>query len=365
MKTKILLFSIIMVTSFMSCQKNEVNPHQILSRLNGNEELLVPVTATLVDEKSVIQSEDTDAIEAEEFAKLLASSINSKELRKFLKEEANKKFDGDFDILVSKIIDSKVGKESFKEKVENSSSHGSAKGKAVFESAMKNSKLNISVPLHIEKWDDTKQQLLVAVAVCAIEGDTKNLIAFDSQGHTYLIDANIEPDVPVIVVGNNERIGLKLTSSNDLKSMRVSGSYEHIGYLKCHDLGSIESWYLGGPEFRFDCILYNGSSVMNACGKIKNPSRSSAQDGYDPSLDLFRWYFTSGHGPDYFFQSWEIDDFGTTYKYLVKVSVPGVGEAGYEIAYKAQDKKLIGELINYQTEVPHYIEDDIMKFKFE
>jgi hypothetical protein len=239
------------------------------------------------------------------------------------------------------------------------------KSTSIFEAALQNEKLHVSVPVLINEWDINKHELLVAVAVGAIEDETEYLFAYDSKGRAYMLDANVEPNVPVIVIANNERLGMDFEPDATEKAARISGNYEHLGHLKCYDLPKIESWYMGGPEFRIDCVMYNGSSAMNASGSILTPSRSSASTGYDPNINLFRWYFASGHGPDYYFLSWEIDNSGITYKLPVKLAVPDVGEVGVEISYTAQDKKLKGELINYQTGVPHEIYDDIMRFKIE
>jgi hypothetical protein len=372
MKTKILFFSIVIVVFLASCQKDEINQSQDLSMING-EELLIPSTATLVDEKSVIQSDEAEVIEAEEFAKLLATSINSKEVRKFLKDEANKKFDGDFDILVSNVLNSNVGKSTFKEKVEGSSSLGLAKGKGVFANAIKNPKLNISVPINIEKWDDTKQQVLVAVAVGIVDGETKNVKAYDSKGRLYMLDAKTEPNVPVIVVGNNERMDNQELVFDNKKSARVSGNAEVLYYLRCPDLNAIESWWRGAPEIRIDIVVYNddfSAAFLAACWNWDMPSRMMASDGgYLRDFKLFNWYFDENHGPDYFLQSWEIDDDGTTQKLTIGVTAGkkdvATGTASYELTYKAEDKRLAGQLIHYSSTVPFTVSDGLIELRIK
>lgn len=362
MKKLLFIFAVILVF-ISSCQKEE---NDLFSNSSNNEViLLVPSTATLIDQKSAIQYQEKTVIEAADFAQLLAASINDQSIRSFLKEEANKKFDGDYDILVNKIIDTKIDAVSFKDRISQINSQNCLKSANVFDAALGNEKLNISIPVLIDKWDVNRHELLVAVAVGAIENETKYLNAYDSKGRVYLLDANTEPDVPVIVIANNERIGMDLESSNTEKSARVSGSYEHLGYLKCYDLSKIESWYFGGPEFRINCVIYKNSSATSACEKFLTPSRTSASDGYDPDRDLFQWYFETTHGPDYYFKAWELDNSGTTYSFDVKIPVENVGDATFKISYRAEDKQLLGELINYQTGIPQYLEDDIMKFKLE
>ena len=370
MKSKILISALLItvIAIFTSCEKDETASASSINLINGDEVLLVPSTATLSDEKSVVQSEDPEVVEAEEFAKLLAASINGKDVRKFLKDEANKKFDGDFDILVSKVIDTKIGGVSFKDKVAKSSSHGVSKGNEIFNNAIKNPKLNISVPVLVENWNDTKQQLLVGIAVGTIEGETEHIKAFDSKGRIYLIDANVEPDVPVIMVSNNERL-----DSNGIaieKSSRVSGCTEKITYVKCPNLIKIESWFHGAPELRFDCVVYlNSSNTASQAAKkfIYPSSRDQASEGFFISQPLFSWYFDDSHGPNYYIQCSEIDDSGVSYK--ITVGVTGgkkdviTGSADFELTYKEGDDLCAGQLINYKDSSPTVISDATIFFK--
>jgi len=80
---------------------------------------------------------------------------------------------------------------------------------------------------------------------------------------------------------------------------------------------------------------------------------------------MFDWYFDDNHGPDYYLQSWEIDDDGTTQKFTVGCSTSkkdGIsGTASFELTYKAQDYKLAGQLVHYTASNPTIIEDDLIK----
>lgn len=201
---KKLVFFVSLSAFFYSCNKNDAVPDSITQ-----EQLLIPQTAQAVADGSSARVAATETIEAEEFAKLLALSLKQKDIRTFVKEEANKTFDGDFDILVSRVAELKIGNDKFSERIKKNAPNGYAKGKEVFDNAIKNKKLNISIPILIDNWDDSRQQPLVAVAIGVSEKETKFLKAFDSNGKTYLLDAKTEPNVPVIVVGNNERLNYK------------------------------------------------------------------------------------------------------------------------------------------------------------
>ena len=362
---------IIPLVTFFSCSK-DLTEITSIANISNDDELLIPTTAKVIDEKSLRLSTTNEVIEAEEFAKLLAASLNDKEVRKFLKNEANKKTDGDFDILVSQVLNSKIGIQNFSDKIKNSS----AKGKDIFDNATKNPKLNIAIPILIEKWDDTKQQPLVAVTIGATEKETKFLKAFDSKGVSYFIDASIEPNVPVIVVGNNERMNYQ-SDIKKAKNSRTSGNYEKITWLKCPNLGNIESWWYGAPEIRFDGVVYNDgfTAAYQAFTNMEYPNnRNQASNGYTLAIwtsiqNLFIWNFESNQGPDYYIQSWEIDDDGTTQSLTVGVSAGKkdavTGTASYTLSYKSEDRKLKGELIHYTHPTPSTIGDGSIQFILE
>lgn len=367
------------VLFFSSCQEdatiNETSSDvmdQASSVANlDNEEILVPSTATVVDAKSSGISAKKEIAEVEEFAKRLAASLKEEEMRTFLKDEASKQFDGDYDILVSNVIDTKVGDESFDDKIKGGTENSNARTSNVVDAATKNPKLNISVPVLIEDWDDQKKQPLVAVSMGAVEGETKFIKAYDSNGKEYLLDAETEPDVPVIVVGNNERMGKEFEEAvkENNSNAKTSGRMQQIKYIRCPNLKKIESWYFGGPELRFDGVVYNNNSstTVQAFKKTRTPSRDEASDGYSFTQDLFRWYFNENQGPDYYIQSWEIDDAGTTHELTVGVSFgkegAAQGSASYKLTYRAQDKQLAGELINNRNPVTETISDDLIEFR--
>ena len=367
------------VLFFSSCQEdatiNETSSDvmdQASSVANlDNEEILVPSTATVVDAKSSSISAKKEIVEVEEFAKRLAASLKEEEMRTFLKDEASKQFDGDYDILVSNVIDTKVGDESFDDKIKGGIENSNARTNNVVDAATKNPKLNISVPVLIEDWDDQKKQPLVAVSMGAVEGETKFIKAYDSNGKEYLLDAETEPDVPVIVVGNNERMGKEYQqgATENTTNAKTFGRMQQVKYIRCPNLKKIESWYFGGPEIRFDGVVYNNnsSSTTQAFKVTRTPSRDEASDGYTMGQDLFNWYFNDAQGPDYYIQSWEIDDAGTTHKLTVGVSAGkegGVkGSASYELTYRAQDKQLAGRLINHKSPVTETVGDDLIEYK--
>ena len=125
-------------------------------------------------------------------AKRLSKKMKIPQFRKALKEEAEKRFDGDFDILLQNVT-----KNGF---------HGSnlfthLKELEIDESA--HPLLNLAIPVNIEKWDTENFEILVAAW---INEEIPFVKAYDSNGKEYLLDQIKEPNVPVLVVGYNERV---------------------------------------------------------------------------------------------------------------------------------------------------------------
>jgi hypothetical protein len=294
--------------------------------------------------------------------------LKSKEVRKIIKSEASKKFDGDFDILVKTFLSINLSNDSFKN-VYNKN----REGETIKSLINGNDKLNLSVPVNISMWNEITKEVLVVVANGAIESQTKLLKAYDSNGKTYLIDAIIEPNQPVIVIGNNERVGLGIGKSESkggrVAYSRNTGNAEIIDMIQCPNLSQIESWYFGGPELRFNTVVYSVSNSMAFPPGIvwSTPSRGQASAGYATYLNMFNWHYNTSHGQNYHISSFEIDDAGSTKSLTVGVNgtqTQGV-TASYNITYKAQDKVLASRLINYLDSAPTSIGDDRIFYKIE
>jgi len=366
MRTIQIIVALLVIFTISSCSDEIITSDQVTYELN-NDSILIPITAKLSNEKSDKHQAQSGYEEVREFAKLIASSLKNKDVRKFLKDEADKKFDGDYDILVSRVMKSMIKEKRFANMIISCSGKESSMARNIFENAINNPKLNISIPLHLTKWNTRNQQLLVAISYGCIEHETEFLEAYDSNERMYYIDAENEPDVPVIVIGNSERMKY-FEAGGNLKTSRISGNREKIVFLKCPNLSAIESWYFGGPELNFKGVVYNDgfSAAFQAFDKTQLPDRALASGGYNPNQGLFYWYFDDTHGPDYWIQSAEIDNWGATQKVTVGVTagVKGVvsGSAAYELTYKAQDKLLAGEIIHYLNSTPSPISDSYIIF---
>ncbi len=141
------------------------------------------------------------------FAKSIAKSLKDKDFRKLVKNEALLKVDGQHDMIwknfktkqatlkgKNKIVDEHIF-ENFS-KAEYQEFHK-------FSDTYK--KLQLSVPIHCEKWDTDSFEPLVAVQLADYSEDDKYIEAYDSSGKLVLLDNKIAPNFPVIVVNLNER----------------------------------------------------------------------------------------------------------------------------------------------------------------
>ena len=313
---------------FSACEKeaNEVSNQQ--AALAGQSEILIPSTAKLIDTKNSRSQYASGFEDYEEFAQELAKMLNDKNFRKFLKSEASKQFDGDFDILVS--------------------SH-SEKCKKFEKLTNQIPQLNIGFNELIQKWDTDKYSILVATRI-GLNQNSKALFAFDSKGKKYEIDGIQDPDKPIMVIGYNERVELingkikkinfsksESTSSANLKIAACTfpyrtgaANYERLKGLKFNNLPTYEQWYDFKPEIRFRMYTpvssSNFSTITNIVENFYNPTRGSVDNTWWTfNAPLFIWN-TPNYSTTMLYEFTEIDDYGQSSTVTIGLSgTYGVG----------------------------------------
>jgi len=193
MKTKLIFTTLILLlVSIQSCKKNDVTYEKL------------------------INSDQTDIAQVK-FAKILAPALaNSYELRKFLKAEALKQFDKDYDILYQLIRNKKVGDITVSELL---SSY--AESKEDFASIENNFPLlTILIPtvpnFTPENWNVSTEIPQVAVAL----SDKKDVPMYDKSGKATIVPSGCVPTIPVVVVKQNERV--VVSQGTSLKSQKIS-----------------------------------------------------------------------------------------------------------------------------------------------
>lgn len=317
--SKIFLFAITTCFVNLSCTKDNVE-------VSGNSNMIVPLDSKIIeihssnnlkeleDKQSIANPREDDLME--KFANSVARALSNSKFRNFIKSEANKQFDGDYDILVldqltssidgrelqSLLIDTKVISES------------------EFEELTKiNKKLNISIPLNIDKWETQNQAPVVAyIPTYYKENITETVLGFDYIGKKYSVDAINEPDVPVIVIGRNERVDennnvrkgflepynnnasiSKMDNTISAKILSCPGPYRINGYWeRLHqvnmNVSTFESWLAGKAELRLACFAPN-LSVPTAFANVIfessdiNVYRDQSGDWIDRAFPLFFW----------------------------------------------------------------------------
>ncbi|MBD2756986.1 hypothetical protein [Spirosoma validum] len=145
-----------------------------------------------------------------EFSKTLAKALVDKDLRDFLRKEALKQFDNDYDVFFHALKGKKV-KEGVTFSDLLATYHSS---RQEFESVVNSlPKLTILVPDFIvtsaKRWDTEKLIPQVAVATTELEQKRVNYIqVYNAEGQESRIDPVKFPDNLVLVVKDNERIGV-------------------------------------------------------------------------------------------------------------------------------------------------------------
>lgn len=177
---------------------------------NQQKEQVTPQTSTNIplNKAKIVTDLDQDMAD---FAQALAKSLKSEDLRIFVKQEAAKMFDGDYDILFGKTSHARIAGKSFRQHIESNltvDNQRSTNKEALIDRILsQNPLLNIAVPVHLEDWKAGAYVPKVAILPEGYDDKTASHIrAFDANGKAYWIDAQNEPNEPVVVVGWNERL---------------------------------------------------------------------------------------------------------------------------------------------------------------
>ena len=153
--------------------------------------------------------------------KALAASMKAPEVRAFLKEQALEQFDGDYDIFFAAAKDKTI-QTTINGRMEsirfgdvligNKGNSRIANNNTLLDSIeAEYPLLQVSIPAleeeSAEDWDTSSQEILVAVVNADQDDQTIDFItAYDSQGNEYQLDAHVDPDQIVAVIGMSERV---------------------------------------------------------------------------------------------------------------------------------------------------------------
>lgn len=169
----------------------------------------------VLDVSSTIDLDKDQLID--DFARVIAKSLEEKSFRQLVKDEASLQYDGDNNIFYQ-FLEQRELETDYKVKDHLLSNihfvHGDLLGKnsVTVESwlaAIKNNypDLQVAVPVHLESWDVENHIPLVTFLTDDFDEDKHKLLkAYDFKGNEYEISSEQEPELPVIVLSRSERV---------------------------------------------------------------------------------------------------------------------------------------------------------------
>ncbi|WP_353140632.1 DUF3103 family protein [Pseudopedobacter sp.] len=314
-----LLFFIVSFVN-ISCKEESFN------QPNSTSAIVVPVDSRVVelsdsrnhkslDNEYSVSNEREDVL-MEKFAISLARSLSNGNFRDFIKSEANKQFDGDYDILVLNQLTTTIGGKELQNILVGSDLMSEGE---LSELTKIKKDLNISIPLNIDKWETQNQAPVVTyIPTYYKENKTEAVLGFDYTGKKYSVDAINEPEVPVIVIGRNERVDennnvrkaflepsnndsniYKIKNSISAKILACTGPYRINGYWeRLHQINmkvsAFESWLAGKAEVRLACFAPNLTTPTAFANLLFTPSdiniyRDQSEEWIDRPMPLFFW----------------------------------------------------------------------------
>lgn len=206
-----ILLSAILLSSIIACKKDNLSSESNQQQIEQN----------LLDAKSVYKQEFSKA-----FAKALASNS---ELRAFIKNEALKKFDQDYDILYQMVKDEMIGNKKFKDII----AEQYEKKENLNELDRLYPTLTIFVPtlpmnsFSAEKWNTQTEIPEVAYTL----NTTPNIPIVNEKGEEYILEARYTPSFPVVVIKENEVVKVN-SGKTSLSRASASNKNNAIGTEK-------------------------------------------------------------------------------------------------------------------------------------
>ncbi|HVI48839.1 MAG TPA: hypothetical protein VM802_28475, partial [Chitinophaga sp.] len=172
--------------------------------------------------------------EMTDFAKVLAKSLTDINVRSLIKQEAEKMFDKDYDVLygLAKDLPDVTGK-TLNEQIVKFSNNPSQFNSIVNQLPL----LTIYVPVldnfDAKKWNIDGQIPIVAVRNTEDRKNGKPLLAYDADGNEIKLDYKVKPDRPIIVIKDNERVIKKSTEvknnlnarGNEVTPVKIKDDY--------------------------------------------------------------------------------------------------------------------------------------------
>lgn len=146
--------------------------------------------------------------EVSKFAINVSKALENSDFRNFIKEEALKQFDGEYNVLYQFVKESRVNGKRVIDLLQPEVTGSNE----IFDSLLiKVPNIQIAVPVNIEKWNSsTEIPWVIYLPVDFDDSIEQNVIAFKSDGSTITLNSKTPPDFPVVVVSVSQRVDEKL-----------------------------------------------------------------------------------------------------------------------------------------------------------
>lgn len=216
-----------------------------------------------VDEKSNVYEINAHNQTLEILSIAYAKALQEEEIRSIIKSEALKRFDGDYDVLHKTISEKTInGVQLNAILAKNVNSSGAFKSAIPVNSTFIDSlaaiikNLQISVPIHCEKWNiDGFIPKVIFLPSNFNEKNFDKLKAYNADGSYEWISTIEEPDVPYIVISPSERVGNEnsinttISAINTVNEKQTDGSFKSVSALPTTP--NITKIEYGGPLTHF------------------------------------------------------------------------------------------------------------------
>lgn len=226
-----------------------------------------------------IKNANAQEILAKYLAKALAASLSDPEVRKAVKVEVGAAFDGDFNVLWSKIKGKPTKGGDFQSKIRQKFS-SNALSTGIMEMFDDFRRLQIAIPKNFDKWDGTQPLLVACVPFTKDDLNTDFIYAYDVGQKEYQLDGKKAPDFPVVVIGKNER-----TNNNE---ELLGGIFVDAGNGTLVPTDAIPAAPIGGNGSNpFGEVKFGYPADKSAVGPAPLKKKAAAAFAVTPKVPLY------------------------------------------------------------------------------
>ncbi|MDD5231480.1 MAG: DUF3103 family protein [Candidatus Marinimicrobia bacterium] len=219
------------------------------------------------------------------FAMAVAKSLKHPEICQTLKKKIGEKFDGDYDALWDHIKNKRISGRDLRVLV-NSRFSERTRNVLPIEKIEEVPLLQVALPVNFENWDGESTILVAYTPLTIDDMEWKEIYAYDADLKEYILDANTEPDFPVMVAGINERNKFVL-NSYIAKTSDIMTEYRTEIMDKIKILDDHEPWTSGDPEIY---IVSAGTREQQGMYNRVNLTHVNDENHwYYTDVNLFEW----------------------------------------------------------------------------